>query len=105
MQVTHIKFTTISKILKTSQMLIIPSLPMRYISNQEILQVSLYKVLIFLTGISTVFLDQMPIFRVFRRVPSMPVSQFSTVYHLASQVLGMKRHNLSGVASIVSQLF
>jgi len=56
------------------------------VSNQDMLQVNLYRVLIFITGISTVFLDQMPIFPVFRKVPSMLVSQFSAVSHLASQV-------------------
>jgi hypothetical protein len=42
-------------------------------------------------GISTTFTDHMPTFHVFRKVHSMLAS---TVYHLVSQVLGMKRHSL-----------
>jgi len=44
------------------------------VSKQEILQINLFKVLIFITGISTIILAQMPIIRVFRGVPSMLVS-------------------------------
>jgi hypothetical protein len=42
------------------------------------------------SGTSTIFTDQMPSVNVYRKVHSMLASKFATVYHLVSQVSGMK---------------
>jgi len=47
-----------------------------------------------MTGISTIFIDQLPAFHVFREVYSVLASTFLTLYCLVLQVFGMKRHNL-----------
>jgi hypothetical protein len=44
-----------------------------------------------MTGVSTVFKDQLPAFHVFRGVYSVLASTFSTFYHLVSQVFVTKK--------------
>jgi hypothetical protein len=62
------------------------------IINKIFKQIHQYTVLI--QGISTIFIDQLPTYHAFRKVHSSLASEFSTVYHVVSQILGMKRHNL-----------
>jgi len=52
----------------------------------------IYLFTVLIQGISIT--DQMPTFHVFRKVHTMLASEFSTVYHVASKVLRMKRDNL-----------
>jgi hypothetical protein len=63
-----------------------------FVNNQENFQIHQYTVLI--QGINTIFIDQLPTYHAFRKVHSILASEFSIVYHIVSQILKKKRHNL-----------
>jgi hypothetical protein len=55
-------------------------------------QIHQYTVLI--QGISNIIIDQLPTYHAFGKLHSVLASEFSTVYHIVSQILRMRRHNL-----------
>jgi hypothetical protein len=57
-------------------------------------EIFLFLLLLLIQGISTIFINQLPTCDAFRKVHSILASEFSLVYHIASQILRMKRHNL-----------
>jgi hypothetical protein len=64
-----------------------------FVNNQENFQTN-SSVHSIIQGISTIFIDQLPTYHALRKVHSILASEFSAVYHVVSQILRMKRHNL-----------
>jgi hypothetical protein len=57
-----------------------------FVNNQEKFE-KIYQYTVLMQGISTIFIDHLPTYHAFRKVRSVLVSEFWTVYHEVSQIL------------------